>query len=670
MAQLLQSVIGSITGLTTGTLSISTVAGSELVLIAAINEFTSANNLSSVSDSAGNVWSRVTTVQTSGSPSTTGDITLDVWHTSNALAAVAVTAVSASSMETCALTVLEFSGISASNPIDVVTTTTSSNTTFSPSVTPTAPNDFILYIAGSGVSNLLTANESSMETDATGWTAGANTTRTQDAAHALDGTKALKLVSTASGNVTVNSARNIPVTAGQTYLASYWAFTTLTGRVANYELDWRTAGGTFVGFTDLPAQGLPKVTLVANTWTQVSFTVVVPTGAAISTVTLLPIITSQGAAESYWIDGIVQSPTSLSHIADTSTTPVAQVGVASPNFYTINGGTSLLVYGTFTSPQTTSAHSTTFSKSDSPKAGVALALNTGSNNVVVGPGPAGLNSSWQLQYNGLTVGTGSSYGLKDVTGIREIPPMRVIDDPQAMADGTFIAPDFLGGRTVQANLIVSGATDAALATNLQTLENAFIAYTGTTTELPLYWQLPNGYQRRVWARLRKRTTPTDKMYQLRAASMAVEFYCSDPRLYDAFDTTTTLSPSVASAGRSYNRTFNFTYGAGSNPSSVNLVNAGNTTTYPMFTMYGPLTNPLISNNTYGQYLWFNMTMNVGDTFVVDCKNKTALLNGVSVRGSMIQGSAWTTLAPGTNNIQFTPGSGTGQCSITYRSAWL
>jgi len=171
--------------------------------------------------------------------------------------------------------------------------------------------------------------------------------------------------------------------------------------------------------------------------------------------------------------------------------------------------------------------------------------------------------------------------------------------------------------------------------------------------------------------VRKRVVPVDTMYQLRAPSMAVEFYCSDPKMYEVFDTTSTLSPGTVLNGRTYPRIFSFSYGAGGNPNSVNVVNNGNVSTSPVLTVYGPVTDPKIFNNTLGTVTWFaGLTLSAGDTLVIDCDNRTALLNGASVAGSQVQGTQWIQLAPGINNISYLPGSGLGQCVVTFRSAWI
>lgn len=666
MPSLIQAVTSSIIASASQNMSVPTTAtGNELICIVGINETTSANNLSGIVDSAGNTWTRVATIQTSAGASA-GNITLDVWHSAAAQSISSLTVTSASAMATASLVLLELNGISATSAIDAsATSTTLTATTLTTSVTPTLPNDAYIFVAASAFSQLLDANTSSMETSAAGWAAGANTTLTQDAAHALEGTKALKVVSTASGVTTATTAAAYAVTEGQQYTFSYFVFTTLAAHTLTSSIQWQTSGGATQSTATSTATAL-----TANQWTPVTFTATAPTGLSVSQAKLVTQPLATAGADAFWADEFQFAPGVLNHVADAGTTPIATAITNSPTI-AVNGGSQVVVAGTTLLPQTATAHSTVFSQVGAPKAGVAIALNIGSNTVITGAAPAGLTSSFQLLYNNLTVGAGTSYGLKDVTGIRELPPMRILDDPQLQSDGTWIAPDWLGGRTIAATLTVIGSTDADVANKLQAAENAFLPITGSTTETALYWQLPAGTLRRVWGRVRKRLVGVDKMYQIHAPALALEFYCSDPKLYEVFDTTSTLSPGTALSGRTYSRTFNFVYGSGANPNAVNVTNNGNVATFPVLTFYGPITDPKVFNNTMGTITWFaGVTMVAGDILVVDCGNKTALLNGVSITGKQVQGTQWIQLQPGTNNISYSPTSGLGQCVVTFRSAWI
>lgn len=115
--------------------------------------------------------------------------------------------------------------------------------------------------------NLLSANVSGIETDATGWTAGANTTRARSTVTAQAGTASLSLTATAAGSVTVSTTARVPVVAGTEYQAyAMMANGSATaGRASVVAVDWYTAsvGGTLVSTSTGASTPLAAT---ANTW--------------------------------------------------------------------------------------------------------------------------------------------------------------------------------------------------------------------------------------------------------------------------------------------------------------------------------------------------------------------------------------------------------------------
>jgi hypothetical protein len=97
------------------------------------------------------------------------------------------------------------------------------------------------------VHNLLTANDASLETSVGNWVNKANATVTQDATFGVDGTKSLKLVSIAAGDMTavVSNTGQVPVAVGETYtfLATVKPAAARTCAVG---VDWYTAGNVFI----------------------------------------------------------------------------------------------------------------------------------------------------------------------------------------------------------------------------------------------------------------------------------------------------------------------------------------------------------------------------------------------------------------------------------------
>lgn len=106
---------------------------------------------------------------------------------------------------------------------------------------------------------------------------------------------------------------------------------------------------------------------------------------------------------------------------------------------------------------------------------------------------------------------------------------------------------------------------------------------------------------------------------------------------------------------------------GSTPTSVN--NTSDIYIYPEITFTGKFTNPIITNNTTGQFIQIGVTTTVGDVIVIDMKNRTVTLNGGSILP--YKTGSWWGLQPDINMIQFTTGSGGDDCcaQLKYRIAY-
>lgn len=135
--------------------------------------------------------------------------------------------------------------------------------------------DRALAIDGFNVAhNLLTANQSSLEVDTTGWAAGTNTTIARSTAQAADGLASLSLTKTTSTAdmwaTTSTGTSGIPVVAGDSWYFSYEtrAATTprqITGRVFAYD-----ATGASLGSLTMALAGNPSNTTTG--WTRATFT--------------------------------------------------------------------------------------------------------------------------------------------------------------------------------------------------------------------------------------------------------------------------------------------------------------------------------------------------------------------------------------------------------------
>lgn len=121
--------------------------------------------------------------------------------------------------------------------------------------------------------NLLTANQASVETDASGWGFAINATLARSTAQAADGTASLLMTPVSAGDISaVTNPQSSPVIAGRRYtgLASFRG--TTVNRDARVVLEWETptgSNGTTTG---------TNITSVTTGWTVATVAGVAPAG--------------------------------------------------------------------------------------------------------------------------------------------------------------------------------------------------------------------------------------------------------------------------------------------------------------------------------------------------------------------------------------------------------
>ena len=273
---------------------------------------------------------------------------------------------------------------------------------------------------------------------------------------------------------------------------------------------------------------------------------------------------------------------------------------------------------------------------------------------------------YSFAFNGFVFGGASSpYQILQVDGLEALPTLRVQDSDRGYQDGMFSGRDFFSGRTITVTLQIMSGNGLGAQANFNLLQAALQPQqTGTT---PLQFQLSVGDNfQYVNARIRKGMSTVDPDYTYGKIKAQYDFFCPDPRYYDYTTQTASMAPTNP-LGRSYNRTYDLTFGGGTQTQTATVVNSGTTTTYPIITIYGPVANPVVGSTTSSQALSFNYTMIQSDIISIDLQYKTILLNGNPARNLLKGSSQWFAAAPGTSLFYFAgdPGSTTiGQTNAT------
>ncbi|OKI19308.1 hypothetical protein [Streptomyces sp. CB03911] len=161
--------------------------------------------------------------------------------------------------------------------------------------------------------NLLSANVSDIEADASGWTAGTSTTLAQSTTKAYTGTKSLAMTRTTSaGAASATTTARVAVTAGTVYTAyAYLALVVAAaGRTATVRIDWWAAS---TGGTAISSSTSPTATLASSTAFQPAASPIVigtaPAGAFFASLTIT--VSGMSTSEVVCADAIALGPPAL-----------------------------------------------------------------------------------------------------------------------------------------------------------------------------------------------------------------------------------------------------------------------------------------------------------------------------------------------------------------------
>lgn len=173
----------------------------------------------------------------------------------------------------------------------------------------TDPDDFTAPVWDSGwvatgdeeldlAYNLLSKNQSDLETDTAGWTAGANTAIARSVAQAQQGAASLELTAAGAGDISANTtpgAGGIPVTPGKSYAAASYLRPGSTARDVRCDILFYDAAEVLLA----TEQGA-IVAEAAGAWTRASVVATTPAGAA--AMAIRPYVVGVAAGEVHYAD--------------------------------------------------------------------------------------------------------------------------------------------------------------------------------------------------------------------------------------------------------------------------------------------------------------------------------------------------------------------------------
>lgn len=238
--------------------------------------------------------------------------------------------------------------------------------------------------------------------------------------------------------------------------------------------------------------------------------------------------------------------------------------------------------------------------------------------------------------NGVLWGVEIPEGWDDGADVRE----SLIDRP--FADGQFVGDFWYAGRpyTLKGALLVE-RDQAARNVAIQQLAAATHMMRGALGTLTV---VEVGIPARI-AFVRRSGRPRVRRVDCFGAEFEIGFVAPDPRKWSADLHTDSAAVNA----------------------SLVVANAGDADIPAQITIDGPVTDPVIELGGVAK-LSFDLTMIAGDSLVVDLDMRTALLNGVSVRSTLVTPVDWFLLDPGDNTLEVS-GTGAGTWDVAWRDGW-
>lgn len=133
----------------------------------------------------------------------------------------------------------------------------------------------------------------------------------------------------------------------------------------------------------------------------------------------------------------------------------------------------------------------------------------------------------------------------------------------------------------------------------------------------------------------------------------ISLRASDPRKYDISETKMSTTAYLGNIGRTYDKVYDYTYGAAGSSGLINAYNEGTYNTFGKIVIHGPVINPVIEHLNSDARLEFDIDLADGQSLEIDLAVHTVTLNGgANRRTSLLPISKWFSLLPGDNFIKF------------------
>lgn len=260
--------------------------------------------------------------------------------------------------------------------------------------------------------------------------------------------------------------------------------------------------------------------------------------------------------------------------------------------------------------------------------------------------------------------------VTELTGF-DSPDIRESADDLVQEDGGVHGDFFDGRRPVTiSGLLLNPASVLDRNTRMDRLTSAVTALRQDTF---IIWTPTGGEQRFMAVRLQNGPRFTGAWQK----EFLVGLVAEDPRIYSTqiYQQTVAANTTGSLGGRTFDRTYDVSYGGGAPAGGMTVSNLGTTITYPTLIVYGPGNNPTITNATTGQSISLTYSLSSTEFLQIETNpiQRSILLNNQASRYQALDfaTSSWWGLVPGDNDIRvsFSAVSAGASLGVTWRNAW-
>lgn len=235
-------------------------------------------------------------------------------------------------------------------------------------------------------------------------------------------------------------------------------------------------------------------------------------------------------------------------------------------------------------------------------------------------------------------------------------------------NGALVGPQSIGPRVLDVTAVVVGDTPQGLRQRIGAVRRLL---RGTVVWEQYDWGA--GERLAVVCRPQGRLNPSPPFgHALGGIACRLEFslVAATPWKYSVGNASTLelQLPIGTVSGRTYSKTYSWNYGSTLNPGGEGIAyNRGDEDAYPVFTVLGPVSTPIIRNETTGQEFAISGTLAAGQQVVIDARSGTVEPASIRLLGRPF------TLVPGGNTIRWRVVTGSpsadARLTVAWRSTW-